>query len=109
MTSTKPLLKDFLPDLVEELTNLLIKDNNHKLAEKVNTLEIYEKCNCNERSCASFYTAPKPNGSFGEGHQNLVLKAEFGMFILDVVNDEIMFIEILDRPNYKKILDRIEL
>ena len=107
MVSIKPFLKDVLPNLNDELKILLNKDEKFDLAEKVDSLRIFEKCNCKENSCASFYTAPKPNGSFGKGHENLILNAEYGMLVLDVVNNEIKFVEILNRPEYKKLIETI--
>ena len=107
MNSDKPLIRDFLPELCAELKKLLIKANQIQLAESVDSLEIIEKCDCGVKSCASFYTASKPDGGFGAGHKNLILAPQYGFLILDVVNDEIKFIEIHDRPKYKKLLDRI--
>ena len=103
----KPLIKDVLPELGAELKKLLKKTTESHLAEHIDSLRIFEKCGCGVRSCASFYTGPKPEGSYGKRHKNLFLSSRYGFLILDIVNDEIKFIEIHDRPKNKKLLDQI--
>jgi hypothetical protein len=107
MSENKFLLKTILPELCIELKELLKRRNIPGLTETVDSLMVFEKCVCGENACASIYTAPKPVESFGDGHENIMLDAECGMLILDVVNSEIRFIEILDRPEYKKVIDKI--
>lgn len=107
MNTDFPLLIEVLPELGIELKKLLKKTTEFHLAESVDLLNIFEKCSCNDKSCASFYTAPKPIGGYGDGHKNLILTPKYGFLILDIVNDEIKFIEILDRPKYKRLLDQI--
>ncbi len=104
MNTDKRLLSELLPEFSKELKNLLEKNDKFQLAERVNALRIYEKCDCNESSCASFYTAPKPNSWYGAGHENLLLNADKGLLVLDVFDEEIMFIEILDRPEIREKL-----
>jgi len=107
MNTNKPLMIEVLPEFSKELKKLLEEDNKFQLAECVHSLHIYEKCDCDEKSCASFYTAPKPNGSYGAGHENLILDADIGWLVLDVVDNEIKFIEILNRPKFRKQLNEI--
>ena len=42
--------------------------------------------------------APKPDGAYGPGHRNVLLSPPRGSIILDVVRDEIMFVELLSLP-----------
>ena len=107
MKTDKPLMKEVLPDLSNELKTLLEKESNFHLAESIDLLRIYEKCECDETSCASFYTVPKPNGAYGIEHESLMLDANEGLLILDLVENEIKFVEILNRPEIRKNLIKI--
>jgi len=50
--------------------------------------------------CRSFYTQPPPAGAYGPRHRNVALSPMGpGVLILDVVDDVIMFVEIIDRPS----------
>jgi hypothetical protein len=42
----------------------------------------------------------------GPGHSNLVLDTTSGMVVLDVVDNAIVAVEVLDRPDVKELLDR---
>jgi hypothetical protein len=57
--------------------------------------------------CSTFYTQPKPEGSFGPGHRNVALTPEEGMLILDVVTGEIACVEVLDRKDVRRKLDEV--
>jgi hypothetical protein len=49
--------------------------------------------------CQSFYTQPPPAGAYGPGHRCVALSPHRpGMLVLDVVDDLIMFVEVIDRP-----------
>jgi len=42
------------------------------------------------------YAAPEPTGAYGSGHRNVTLRpAEPGCLVLDVVDDAIMYAEVL--------------
>lgn len=101
---TQPKLVDALPLLAKEIQGLLTKANEHELATQVNELRIVERCSCEDDFCASFYTQPKPKGSYGPGHRNIALEAENGMLILDVVPGRIMQIEVLYRDEIRSAL-----
>jgi hypothetical protein len=53
----------------------------------------------------SFLTAPPPNGPYGAGHTNVMLPASSGLIVLDVIDDRIVAVEVLDRPDVKPLLD----
>jgi hypothetical protein len=91
------LLKDALPELADELAQLLSEAGEHHLAKQVPGLTIVDRCRCGDDFCATFYTQPKPEGSYGAGHENVVLEPERGMIILDVVDDTIACVEVLYR------------
>jgi hypothetical protein len=98
------LLKDALPGLADELIQLLVAAVRQSLADQVPGLKIVERCRCGDDFCASFYTLPKPDGSYGAGHENVVLEPERGMIVLDVVNGCIAHVEVLNRDEVRRAL-----
>ncbi len=98
------LLVDALPELAEELHELLVKDGRPELASQIPVLKIVDRCRCGDYFCASFYTQPKPNGSYGPGHDCLELAPAEGMLILDVVAGEIAHVEVLNRDGVRRRL-----
>jgi hypothetical protein len=98
------LVKDVLPAFAAELRDLLNKAERTDLAAKIESLELVERCRCDDEFCSSFYTAPKPNGAYGAGHSNLTLSPKEGMVILDLVHDEIRYVEVIDRRDVREAL-----
>ena len=79
-----------------------------ELAIQVPSLRIFERCNCGDDiCCGTFYTQPKPKGSFGPGHRNVRLIPDEGMLILDVADGEIACVEVLDRGDVRQKLDEV--
>ena len=103
----RPLLIHILPELANELRNLLIKEGKSHLAEQVSSLQIYDRCRCGDNFCASFYTAPPPKGSYGESHYNIALEPDEGYFILDIVEEKIVYVEVLYRDDIEKALRKV--
>jgi hypothetical protein len=98
------LLAETLPEFAQELQRLL-QAQKPELAVQVPILKIVEGCGCGDDFCASFYTQPKPNGAYGPGLDTLLLDTEApGMLILDVVDGDISFIEVLYRPDVRRKL-----
>lgn len=105
---SQPLLKQVLPEFAAELRTLLEKDDEIQLAEQVSNLRIVDRCRCEENSCATFYTFPKPKDAWGAGHENIVLDATEGLLVLDVVDRKIVCVEVLDRNDVReKLLNRM--
>ena len=98
------LIMDVLPRLAAELEQLLRKCGESELASQVPSLAIVDRCRCGDDFCSSFYTQPKPAGAYGPDHRNLLLDAEEGMVILDVVSGLIAFVEVLNRDDVRKPL-----
>ena len=101
------LLIESLPDLSRELSDLLIAADEPGLAAQIDHLEIVAKCSCSDDFCASFYTAPKPVGSYGPKHRNLELAPVRGMIILDLVDDRIVHVEVLYRDDVRSKLAQL--
>jgi hypothetical protein len=95
--NTEMLVKDALPEFARELDRLLTAEGHTDLAKQVPELKIVDRCRCGDDFCSTFYTQPKPQGSYGAGHENIELEPEQGMIILDVVNGRIMCVEVLNR------------
>ena len=98
------LLTDALPTLAVELQELFAKKGRPELASQVPFLRIVDRCRCGDDSCASFYTQPKPAGSYGPDLECLELKPTEGMLILDVAEGVIAHVESLYRESDLKTL-----
>lgn len=99
MEPAYPLIREVYPDLIAELTILLERAAEPELAASASTLRLVAACSCKDDSCQSIQTVYRPQGaSYGPGHRNVVLEPDEGMLILDVVDGQIMYVEILDRP-----------
>ena len=93
-----PLLRTRWPVFAAELTAALDAEGEDRLKNQIGRLCVVEACGCGDDFCQSFYTRPKPAGAFGDGHRNVCLDAPWpGYLILDVVHDDIMYIEVLYR------------
>src|SRR5271155_1094007 len=104
-TEKRLLLTDTLPAFTAELRQLLVEQGAPELAAQVPGLMIFDRCRCGDDFCATFYTKPKPRGSFGPGHRNVALKPDEGMLILDVVGDAIACVELLYRDEVRQRLE----
>jgi hypothetical protein len=104
MTPDEPLLlSDKWPNLAAQLATALSEEGENDLANQVGTLHVLEQCDCDDDFCQSFYTVPKPTGAYGSGHRNVGLSpSEPGYLILNVVNDAIMYVEVLQRPPHSR-------
>ena len=93
-----PSLHTTWPTFTTELAAALNARGEYRLADQAQQLRIIEACGCGDDFCQSFYTAPKPAGAYGDGHRNVCLDAPWpGYLILDVVNDDIVYVEVLYR------------
>jgi hypothetical protein len=91
-----PLLSTRWTHFAAELVTALREEGENDLADRVDTLRVLRQCGCDDDFCQSFYTAPEPTGAYGSGHRNVCLSpAEPGYLILDVVDDAIMYVEVL--------------
>lgn len=91
-------MADRWPSLADQFRRALLAEGEAGLAVSVHGLRVVEPCGCGDEFCQSFYTAPKPDGAYGPGHRNVWLDPPWpGMLILDVVQGEIVFVEVLYR------------
>lgn len=101
------VLADVFPAFAAELRQLLEEQGEPELAKQVPGLMILDRCRCGDDTCGTFYSKPKPEGGFGQGHRNVRLMPEEGMLILDVVGGEIACVEVLDRNDVRRKLDEV--
>jgi hypothetical protein len=92
-------LGDQWPVLAGQLTRALRQAGEDRLAGAVGGLVVGPSCGCGEGFCRSFHTAPPPRDGYGHGHRTVLLDAPWpGELILDVVDEQIVFVEVIDRP-----------
>ncbi|MFO0587076.1 MAG: hypothetical protein U0441_06050 [Polyangiaceae bacterium] len=109
MSEARPVqtIRSVFPAFSRELTELLAASERPDLAPRIADLPVVDRCRCGDPDCAHFYTAPRPKGAYGEGHFNLRLGAATGFIVLDVVEDRIVAVEVLHRPDVKRALDEV--
>jgi hypothetical protein len=54
--------------------------------------------------CATFYVLSKPKGAYRPGHRSVALGPKEGTFVLDVVADRIVAVEVLCRDEIRERL-----
>jgi hypothetical protein len=105
MANKERLLAETLPEFSGELAHLLEQSGESELAKQVATLHIIKKCGCTDDFCSSFYTRRKPRNPPGQDCRSISLEPDrSGMVILDVVCDEIIFVEVLYRDDVRAAL-----
>ena len=96
--------RDIAPEFAEELAALLLVDGEPSLAEQMLAAEVVARCACDDACCASFYTAPAPDGAYGPGHDNIQLDPTVGAVVLDVVDGRLMQVEVLHHDAFRRAL-----
>ncbi len=96
-----PLLAQILPDLGAELDRLLREQHRPDLVDQLPSLRIVAVCPCQVEGCASFYTARPMRRWFRRGKQVPV-----GDVVVDTIDGEIVFVEVLQRPDVRAVLER---
>lgn len=93
-----PLVRATWPIFAGELVASLDMAGESGLTEQVDRLPVVEVCSCGDDFCQSFFTAAKKPGPYGPGHRNVCLDPPWsGYLILDVVYDDIVYVEVLYR------------
>lgn len=97
-TTPRHLLIDVLPDLAAELERRLRNADEDTLAASIPRLAIVDRCRCGDDFCATFYTAPAPDGSYGASRRSINLDPDEGILVVDVEEERIVCVEVLFRP-----------
>lgn len=89
-------MAETLPGLAAELEAGLRGAGRPDLAEQVPGLRITAPCACEVEGCASFYTGTPMKRWFRRGKQVAV-----GALVVDTIDGEIVFVEVLERPDVR--------
>ena len=97
-----PRLEDEWPVLARQLTRALKEMSENHLADQVQALRVVARCDCGDSFCQSFYTEQPPKSAYPypDRARNVCCDNPGwdGELILDVVDEQIHFVEVLDRP-----------
>ena len=96
-------LVSVLPEFALELESALNDLGESDLANSISSLEIVERCQCNEQGCVTFHAVPKSNAPSGDSCTTIVAPM-MGVSCVQYYNDQIVWIEALGRPKEREIL-----
>ena len=97
----RPLLRERAPAFSAELEEALRSEGWPELADQVATLRITALCACEVEGCASFSTALPMKRWFRRG-----ALVPAGDLFVNTIDGEIVFVEVLDRPDVRAALHR---
>lgn len=86
------------PKLTEELRAALRAGPEPALADQVDDLSVAGPCGCGDAFCQGFSTQPVPDGGYPDQRSIWLDPPWQGMLVVDVVDDRIVYVEILFRP-----------
>jgi hypothetical protein len=86
-------MRDEVPELATELSQLLEREGETRLATDVQNLAIFDRVDHSHGS--DFYTAPRSDAPWGSNHRTLALLP--GALHIDVVGGQIVMVEVLRR------------
>jgi hypothetical protein len=72
MANAPRLLVELFPELATEIEHLLSQQGESELARQVSKLPVIDRCRCGDDFCGMFYVLPKPKGTYGPGHRNVL-------------------------------------
>ena len=99
MSDTVRLLVNAAPSFASELEDALRAAGRADLAEQVATLRVREVCRCEVAGCASFYAHRPIKRWFRRGKQ-----VPAGELVVDTIDGEIVYVEVLERPDVRAAL-----
>lgn len=98
MLDQAPLMVDVVPELAAEIERGLRASGDVELADQVAGLRMTKSCGCGDDFCASFYTAPIPEGPSARKRVGLPLPNHL---IIHIVEGEIIEVEVLFRDDLR--------
>ena len=90
----RPLVRDVLPGLADELERSLGELGRPELAQQVRSLRLWAVCSCEVEGCGSFYTVLPMKRWFRRGKEVPV-----GELVVNTIDGDIVFVEVLGRPD----------
>jgi hypothetical protein len=97
----RPLLRERAPAFAAELEETLLAAGRPELADQIPALRITALCRCEVEGCASFSTVMPMKRWFRRG-----ALVEAGGLVVNTIDGEIAFVEVLDRPEVRAALHR---
>src|SRR5438128_672152 len=98
-----PLVSELLPDLSTELQRVLEEQHRPDLAAQIPRLRVRATCPCEVEGCGSFSTALPMKRWFRRGELVPV-----GDLVLNTIDGEIVYVEVLGRPEVTAALQGLE-
>jgi hypothetical protein len=95
----RPLVRDVLPGLADELERSLGELGRPELARQVGSLRLWAVCPCEVEGCGSFFTALPMKRWFRRGRDVAV-----GEIVVNTIDGDIVFVEVLGRPELHRTL-----
>jgi len=96
-----PLISEVLPDLVEEMVDLLQGTGAEPLEAQLRAARIESICDCGDDNCASFATSAEVKVA-----SVVELQAIEGHLIIDLnAAEQICFVEVLGRPDVSYLIE----
>lgn len=99
-------LADALPEFADELAQGLAALGHKYLAEMVHSVEIVERCLCDERGCVTFYAVPRASAITWPACKRVIAPAK-GVMCLHYADRKIIWVKGLGRPEERERLDKI--
>ena len=100
---------DVLPDLTARITGCLVAMGLPEVAQHLPELQFDSLCPCDDDSCASFYVAPVPPRTRAVTEtETIPLLIDGDMVNLDVLDGQVCFVEVPDRPDLRVILHALD-
>jgi len=99
-------LANALPEFADELAQGLAAMGHKYLAEAVYSLDIVERCLCGEPGCVTFHTVPKTAAPAWPACKRVIAPAK-GVMCVHYANRQIIWVEVLGRPEDRVKLDQI--
>ena len=97
-------LSEHFPSLAAELSEGLTKIDERALADSIEGLRVFGRCECGQRNCGTFYARPR-NEWDGQALRQ-VIPAVHRLMAIDIHADDIVCVEFLDRPDVVAFLDK---
>ncbi len=99
-------LSAIMPEFLDELARELRQLGERATAVSLPELRLFGWCRCRDECCDSFYTTPEaPQAGSGSRRGLVVGITDGGKVMLDLCGDKIWFMEILDCPSARAVLN----
>jgi hypothetical protein len=99
-------LGDLLPVLAQQLVDVLSIEGYSSIARGVPSLPVVRRC-CRDERCASFFTSDVTNEEIRDRATRIVPGGDCpGIFCVFAMDDRVCFVELLNRPEVREVLEK---